>query len=125
MSTLLPPLPLLFLRLSIASCFAAFGVWEIVGPNLWTAYVPPAVAALVDPVTLVFIHGIVLVVTAVGLLSGWRPRLWSGVAVAVLLELCITIWLDEGLSDVLIRDVALLLAAASLFAQSMERKPLQ
>lgn len=117
-----PPLPLLLLRLAIASCFLGFGIWEIVGPNLWTAYVPAFAAAVVDAKTLVFTHGIVLVAVAAGILSGWRPRVWSALAVLVLVELCVTIAMDEGLTDVLIRDIALLLAAGSLFASELGRR---
>lgn len=111
----LPSLPRLLARLGVAFCFLGFGIWEITNPNLWTVYVPEHALIFGDPVRLVFIHGIVLTVTAFGVLSGFFARFWTGLATLILIDLCITIWVQEQFTDVFIRDVSLLLFTASLF----------
>lgn len=112
-------LPIFLARLGIASCFLGFGIWELIAPNLWTAYVPEFAGAIVDPTLLVSMHGVVLTVTALGVLSGKLPRFFTAVATLILLEICIDIFLQEGFTDIFIRDVSILLFAAALFADAV------
>lgn len=117
----LPPLPVLLPRLAIAFCFLSFGIWELVHPTLWTVYVPPFLNAVARPTSLVFLHGVVLTVTALGVLFGYAARFWTSVAVLIMLELCIMIGWEEGFSDVFIRDVAILLFTAGLWSGTWNR----
>lgn len=112
-------LPVLLSRLGIASCFLGFGLWELIAPRLWTSYVPEFAGAIIPAVTLVTVHGILLTATALGVLSGKLPRFFTGLAVLMLLEICIDIFVQEGFTDILIRDIAILLFAAALFADAV------
>jgi hypothetical protein len=114
----LPPLSTLLTRAALAFCFLGFGLWELISPRLWIIYVPEYMSQIADPAMLVFVHGITLTVTALGVLSGWFPRFFTAVASLIMLEICIEIWVGEGFTDVFIRDVAILLFAAAMFAEA-------
>lgn len=113
-----PPLPLFLARLALAVTFLGFGLWEIIAPNLWTMYLPEFLKEFY-PQQLVLVHGILLTVTALGVLSGYYARFFTGLAVLLLLEVTGGIWIQEGFTEIFIRDMGLLLFASSLFARAM------
>jgi hypothetical protein len=115
------PLPLLLARLALAACFLGFGIWEIVAPNLWTIYIPSFLQGFY-PILLIELHGIALTVAALGVLSGYFPRFFTGLSALLLLEITVEILIQEGFTDVFIRDLALFLFACSLFASSYQTK---
>jgi hypothetical protein len=118
----LPTLSLFLARLGVVFCFVAFGIWELQAPDIWSTYVPGYMAAIAPLTLLVQIHGVVLLVIALGVLSGVWPRLWTLLATLVLAELCLVVFEGEGFSDVFVRDVSLLLFSAALTAQAWKRR---
>ncbi len=116
------PLPLLLARLGLAFCFLGFGIWEIVAPTLWTTYLPEFLSGF-HPVLLIELHGIALTVSALGVLSGYFPKFFTGISALILLDICIEIFLQEGFTDVFIRDIALLLFTCALFADAIGTAP--
>ncbi len=116
------PLPLLISRIALAACFLGFGIWEIVSPSLWTTYLPGWSSGIADPILLIVIHGIALTVAALGVLSGYFAKFFTGLSVLLLLEICIEIWFQEGFTETLIRDIGLLLFTCALFAEACMRK---
>lgn len=108
-------------KIALASCFLGFGIWEVVSPNLWTIYLPEAVRDFY-PIQLVFLHGVVLIVVALGVLSGKMQRFFTAVATLILLNICIELFLQDGLTETLIRDVALLLFTLALFIDALKKK---
>lgn len=115
------PLPLLLGRLALAFCFLSFGIWEIIAPSWWTSYIPGFLNGI-DPIMLVLAHGIALTIAGLGVLSGYFPRFFTGLSALMLLEISVEILMQEGFSDVFIRDVALLLFTCAMFAQAVQAK---
>ncbi len=118
---LLPTTPVFLARLAVAFSFVAFGFWELQAPDIWSTYVPEYMAAIAPLTVLVQIHGVILLLVALGVLSGVWPRFWTLVATIVLAELCLIVFEGEGFSDVFVRDVSLLLFTAGLTAQAWHR----
>lgn len=103
----------------VAFVFFAFGIWEIVQPVYWIGFVPPRIGAFIPPLLLLRVHGAVLIVVALGLAAGWRVRPWPGklfaiAATAIMASICGSLWLMAGFTDILVRDIAILLFAVSL-----------
>lgn len=119
---LFPSLSVLLARLGVTFCFLVFGYWEVQNPEIWSTYVPQYMAAIAPIVLLVQIHGIVLILTAVGVLSGFWPRFWTTIATLTLLELCLIVFEGEGFSDVFVRDVSLLFFTGALCAHEWGKK---
>ena len=109
-------------RLAVAFCFLGFGIWELISPITWTSYVPAFVQNFLDPVILVLVHGIVLTVSGLAVFSGWKSRFFTGLSALIMLEICIEIFLQEGFSDIFIRDMAIFLFIAAMVAQTFERE---
>lgn len=115
---MLTTLPKFLARLGVASCFLGFGVWELVAPTLWTTYVPAFAGSMMNPVTLVLIHGALLTIAALGVLSGRHATFFTGLSFLIMLEICFEIFFQEGFTDVFIRDVSIFLFTAALFADA-------
>lgn len=115
------PLPLLLARLALAFCFLSFGIWEMIAPSWWTSYIPSFLSGI-NPIMLILTHGIALTVAGLGVLSGYFPRFFTGLSALMLLEISVEILVQEGFSDVFIRDVALFLFTCALFVQAVQAK---
>ncbi len=111
-----PSLSVVLARLGIASAFLGFGIWELIVPNWWTTYVPAFASSILPATTVVLIHGVMLTVTGVAVLAGWLPRLFTTVAALIMLEICLEIYIQEGFTDIFIRDVAIFFFAAAMVA---------
>ncbi len=108
-------------RLGVAFCFLGFGIWEILSPSLWTTYLPEMLKDM-QPLLLIKMHGIVLTVVGLGVLSGYARSWFTALATLLMLDVCIEIFLQEGFTDVFIRDGALLLFTAALFIDAVQSK---
>lgn len=103
----------LITRIGIAFIFIVFGVWEIVQPKYWEVFVPEFLGFL-DRLLLVKIHGVVLLVLGIGILAGFQLKKLGIAAVLILLSIVFSVWLRYGFSDILIRDIVILLFASTL-----------
>lgn len=102
---------------ALTFCFLAFGLWELVDPSYWTAYLPHGIDTSAAAVPLVFVHGIILSVCGIGVMTNRWMTLWLGLSTALLLEVTVTVWFVIGYGDVFIRDVSLTLFAAAMLAR--------
>lgn len=102
------------IRFAISFIFVVFGVWELVQPSYWAAFVPKFVTAVFNPLFAARAHGLLLVILGIFLISGFRKRLASILSTLVLLSIVVSVFLFLGFSDTLVRDIVILLAAFSL-----------
>ncbi|KND49152.1 MAG: hypothetical protein AB203_02020 [Parcubacteria bacterium C7867-008] len=102
----------LLLRVGVAFSFLYPPINAFSDPNSWIGYFPSFVSSLpVEPMLLLHGFGVLEMVIAVWILSGWKIRIPSIVA-AVLL---ITIVVFNGAQfPILFRDVSIALAALTL-----------
>jgi uncharacterized membrane protein YphA (DoxX/SURF4 family) len=84
-----------------------FGYHELTSPGQWTGYVPVINEASQLAIVAVLVHGWVLSVLAVALISGIAPRISAAIASVLLLEIVISLSVS-GLSDTSMRDVGVL-----------------
>lgn len=103
------------IRLALAFIFLTFGIWEIVQPDYWSGFVPPFVLALFGHANLlVMIHGIVLVLLGLGFLIGYYLWYVALVAALVLAQIIISMIIQFGFDDVLVRDITIFGVIVSL-----------
>ena len=94
-----------------------FGANEIMSPAKWTVFVPEFMKALVGAqmlVDLVILHGILLVVCGLALVFNYYRRLAASIVCLMLLDIIITLFLGEGLDEIVARDIGLLGMAFAL-----------
>ncbi len=101
-------------RLGVVFIFVSFGIWEIINPGYWTAFVPQIALMFGDPILLVKIHGLVLTIIGLGILSGFYLRYFAIAGALLMLEIVITLFTESGWSDILVRDIGILLFTISL-----------
>ena len=101
-----------------------FGYHELVQPQLWTGYVPWVATTSSLAVTLVLIHGWVLLVLGVAIIAGVALRLAAALAALTLLEIVISLTFTGGLTDLTLRDLAVLGLALCLTADTRQRAAL-
>jgi hypothetical protein len=104
------------MRAALAFVLGWFGVQELHSPSDWGVFVPAAVLhhaphAVND---LVLLHGFLLTLAAASILLGVAYLGGSLLAVGMLCEVILQLWVDGGVTDVLIRDVGVLGLAAAL-----------
>lgn len=100
-------------RLAIAVLFLGFGIWEIIQPGYWVAFVPTQLASL-GAVTLVTVHGIILLAIGLAVLLGIYLRIAAILATLVMIEIMATLVIESGFTDLVIRDAVVLILAASM-----------
>lgn len=103
---------------AVSVVFLGFGVWELVNPQYWVSFLPSFLSGFA-PLVLVRLHGIALVLVAAWLLSGWKLRIAAVFATLLMLEINTSLLIEYGFSDLLIRDVGILLAAAALMFENV------
>lgn len=107
--------------LAIAFCFLSFGIWELLDSHLWIGYVPAFASNILDATLLVQIHGVALIFVALGVLSGFYPKVFLGLSILLMLEICFTLIFEEGFTDTFIRDGAILLFIIGLFVEQWRK----
>ena len=115
-------LPQYLSRAAVAFVFLCFGSWELAAPSHWIFYVPDFVARLADPTLLVRLHGAALALIGLAVLLGWWLPVTSGLAALILLEIVVGIVLVDGFSELVVRDVGLLLFTSGLWVQAMRER---
>lgn len=110
------------MRLSLGGLFLCFGVWELVQPTYWSAFVPAFVSNVADPNLLTRIHGALLVIVGALIVSGFLPVLAAVAAILILLEIVLMLIVEIGFSDLIIRDTATLILSCALLADAIEHK---
>jgi len=104
----------LITRIGISFIFVIFGVWEIVQPGYWSGFVPRFLKDFVDLSLAVQIHGATLLALGLGVLSGFQTKKFGIASTLVMASIVFSLILNFGFSDILIRDVVILLFASTL-----------
>ncbi|MFB6145795.1 MAG: hypothetical protein ABEJ99_04815 [Candidatus Nanohaloarchaea archaeon] len=103
-------------RLGIGTVFVLFGAWELINPVYWQAYAPGFLQGGYV-LTLVKLHGVLLLVTGVGVnLERYRKE-FAGLGVLIMLEILFSVFLEGGFNSILLRDLGLLMLALSVLYQ--------
>lgn len=112
-------------RVMLGLVLAWFGYHELVQPQLWTGYVPVLSATSSFAVVLVLVHGWLLLVLAVAIVSGVLLRLASAIAAVLLLEVIVSLIVSGGLTDISLRDAGIFGLAVALTGGLRQRAVLR
>jgi len=111
-------LPLLFLKLSIASVFLYAAVAATVQPFNWIGFIPQFATHIAPAELLLRFFSLYQLILALWILSGWKQLFSSCLSAVTLLGIIGANWGDI---DILFRDFAIFFAALAL-AFSSKRK---
>ena len=101
-------------RLAVAQVLIIFGMWEIVQPVYWNSFVPTFVSSFMNINLFVQLHGIFILILGVAILIGAYLRISAALAALTTLAVIAFLLISSGFSDIIVRDVVIVLAAASL-----------
>ena len=101
-------------RLAVAQVLIIFGIWEIVQPVYWNSFVPTFVSSFMNINLFVQLHGIFILILGVAILIGAYLRISATLAALTTLAVIVFLLISSGFSDIIVRDVVIVLAAASL-----------
>lgn len=106
----------LVMRLALAFALGWFGVQELHNPSDWGVFVPNVVLHHYPHAVnnLVILHGFLLTLASASVFLGLAYYAGSALAAALLGEVVIGLWLDGGVSDLVIRDIGLFGLAAAV-----------
>jgi hypothetical protein len=104
------------MRLALGFVLGWFGVNELRNPADWAVFVPTFVSDH-SPVAvndLILLHGFLLLLAAAAVTLGLFYLLGSLLAMGLLADIVLGLWLDGGVNDLVIRDIGLFALAAAL-----------
>ena len=102
-------------RFGILFLFLTFGIWEIVNPDYWIGFAPAFIAKSSNAIMLVKIHGIILSMVGAGIFISRRHfRFFAILATVIMIQIVVSLWFASGFSDLLVRDIAILIFTVSL-----------
>jgi hypothetical protein len=107
----------MLMRWSLGVVLAWFAAQQLSDPGDWTHFVPGFLADAGLPETaLIRLHGLLLSISALGLLAGTLARQAAGLAAFILVQIIAALAIDGGEGNLIARDVGLLgLALALVF----------
>ena len=99
----------LILSLALGFVVSWFGSNEILHPASWTVFVPNFLGFLGDQIIiyLVMFHGVLLIICGLGLVFNFYRRIAAFIIFLMLLDIIITLFLEEGLDEIVVRDIGL------------------
>jgi uncharacterized membrane protein YphA (DoxX/SURF4 family) len=101
-------------RVGAALVFMTFGIWEITKPAPWANYIPAFLTGIGGPLILVTIHGAIMLVVGIAILTGFYLKPFAILGSLVLLFIIVSLLTLTGYNDIIVRDAGLLLFVASL-----------
>lgn len=101
-------------RFGILFIFLTFGIWEIIDPNYWIGFAPSFLAKTENALLMIKIHGIVLSVIGAGIFFSRHVKFFAFLATIIMTQIVVSLWLASGFSDLLVRDISILIFAISL-----------
>lgn len=105
----------IIIRFGIFFLFLSFGIWEIIDPNYWLGFAPSFIAKSANALLLVKIHGIALSIIGAGIFFSRRHLKFFAIpATLIMFQIVVSLWLASGFTDLLVRDIAILIFTASL-----------
>jgi uncharacterized membrane protein YphA (DoxX/SURF4 family) len=105
----------LLTRLSLAVIFLGIGIWEVVQPSYWATYVPSFVAKIANPNLFLLVQGSILIIIGAAILVGLYLKLFSALAAVMMAAILIALITGFGFTDLIIRDLAVLIIAIALY----------
>ncbi|GBD34784.1 hypothetical protein HRbin35_00535 [bacterium HR35] len=97
--------------------FFVFGVWQILNPGYWTAYLPKFLTFIASE-NFFRINGTFNLIVGLGLIFNIYPLIFSALAIFHLLGVIFTLGLYN---DIAIRDLVLLILALGIFLDSLKK----
>lgn len=104
----------LLTRIGISLVFIIFGIWEIMNPPYWAAFLPPFLGSFASPFLLVTIHGAVMLILGIAILTGFYLRISAILAALMMLLIIVALFMLTGYDDLIARDSGLLFLALSI-----------
>lgn len=101
-------------RFAILFLFLTFGIWEIIDPSYWVGFAPAFIAKSANALLMVKIHGIVLSIIGAGIFFSKYVKFFAFLATVAMIQIVVSLWLASGFSDLIVRDIAILIFAVSL-----------
>jgi uncharacterized membrane protein YphA (DoxX/SURF4 family) len=103
----------LLARIGLAIVLIVFGIWEIMNPLQWAAYLPGFLTNF-SPTLLIYLHGTALIVIGIAVLVGFQLRIAAMLACLMLLGVIVSLITLTGYDDIVVRDVGTLFLALTL-----------
>ena len=91
-----------------------FGINEVMNPAAWSVFVPEFLGTGEWINTLVLLHGILLIISGLGLIFNFYRRLFAGIVAILLLGVIFSLISVSGLDEIAVRDIGLLGIAIAL-----------
>lgn len=104
----------LITRIGISFIFITFGIWELIQPGYWTGFVPKFLKDFIDVSLAVQIHAVTLLILGLGVLSGYETKKFGIASTLIMGSIVFSLILNFGFSDILVRDIVILLFASTL-----------
>ena len=99
----------------LAFIFLSFGMWELIEPKYWIGFIPSFMLSIIPGTILIIIHGIVLAILGLWILSQKYLKYASLLGTAVMVQIIVSLIMTSGFSDILVRDIGILLFVVSLY----------
>ncbi len=99
---------------AVSFIFLVFGIWELTKPDYWIGYVPSFAYKLLDPLILVRIHGFVLLIAGIWILSRRYLKYSAVIGSLIMADIVVTLFITSGFTDLLVRDIGIMLFVLSL-----------
>jgi hypothetical protein len=106
----------LLLRFSLGFILLWFGLQQVISPGQWTEFVPEILSSHIPGGAsgLIFVHGALLTMSAIGIFTGLIPKGSCLLAAALLLEIIVVLLIQGDSSGLIVRDIGLLVMALVL-----------
>jgi uncharacterized protein YjeT (DUF2065 family) len=104
-----------FYSFALGFVFFVFGVWQILSPGYWSAYLPKSFSFL-GPEKFFRINGIFNFIVGLALIFNFYPLIFSLLAILRLLGVISVIGI---FNDIAIRDLGLLFLSVGIFINSL------
>jgi uncharacterized protein YjeT (DUF2065 family) len=107
-----------FYSFALGFVFFVFGIWQILNPGYWSAYLPKSFSFL-GPEKFFRINGIFNFIVGLALIFNFYPLIFSLLAIFHLLGVISVIGI---FNDIAIRDLGLLFLAVGILVNSLKEK---
>ena len=99
----------IILSLALGFVVLWFGTHEIMSPSSWAVFVPSFLGFLGEQMILylVMFHGVLLVACGLAIIFNFYRRLAAFIILLMLLDIIFTLFLGEGLDEIVVRDIGL------------------
>ena len=106
----------LLLRFCLGFILVWFGIQQVISPSEWTGFIPDIISSHspAGGIGLIFVHGTLLTMAAIGISFGLFPKGASLLAAVLLLEIIVVLSVKGDNAGLIVRDIGLLVMALVL-----------